>query len=291
MLITHITPITVCTYFSHHTSYAQHSIMVLTLPQHIFDKYEDEDVTVNVDPEKCTDKDFRELMIYLALTNLRDNKALKAKVIKQGEEIQSLVTAMNTKDEEIDSLHTLNVTLNNTVQSLRDDVATLRKDFVKQGDEVLALQRYTREWGLRFNGIPETKDENCIKLLEDKLAQVGLPHVKIENAHRLAAMQDGSTRTIAARCFSRVERREVLNKINRKKLFDLGVPVFESLCQFDADLKRRYAPKMKELYDEGHRVYYAKGNLFVDGRKYTGPVPPPLPPRPRGPRTNTTDHY
>jgi len=237
-------------------------------------------VTVNVNPETCTEKDFRELMIYLAITNQRENKKLLDKVQKQGEEIQSLVTAMDTKDEEIRSLQRDNSKFQDDFQALHDQFAALRKDLVTQGEEVLSLQRYTREWGLRFNGIPETKDENCIQLIEAKLSEVGLPHIRIENAHRLGATpEDGSHRTIAARCYSRPDRREVL--INRKRLFDIDVPVFESLCKYDADLKRRYGPMMKQLYDEGKRPYFSKGNLFVDKRKYIGPVPPPLPPRPR----------
>ena len=59
----------------------------------------------------------------------------------------------------------------------------------------------------------------------------------------------------------------------------MGIPTFESLCKHDSDLKRRYGDVMKKLYNEGKRVYFSKGQVMVNGQKYTGPVPPPLPAR------------
>ena len=149
-------------------------------------------------------------------------------------------------------------------------------------DDVTGLQRYTREWGLRFNNIEENTGENCIKLVEGALAKVNLGHIKIENAHRIGPKDDNYPRTIAARCLYRPERREVLN--NRRKLFEKGIPVFESLCQYDSDQKRRYSDIMNRLFQEGKRVYFSKGNLMVNGQKYAGPPPPPLPARQHGQR-------
>ena len=258
---------------------------MISLTEGFISKYQDSDV--KIDPANCTETDFREILIYLAVNNQSEIKSLKEKVTRLDVEVECLTTAMDAKDQEITDLRLENVSIREKFDRLESEFISMKKDVSSQSDELLNLQRYTREWGLRFNNVAETYDangklnEDCVKIVESFLGKVGLPHVKIENAHRVGPKsEDGSPRTIAARCFSRPQRREVLD--NRKKLFDIGIPTFESLCKFDADRKKRYGPVMKRLYDEGKRVYYTKGQVMVNGHKYAGPLPPPLPPRVRG---------
>lgn len=254
---------------------------MLNLPQGYVSKYDDPNVEVNIDPGSCTEKDFRELVVYLAIMNQKEITSLKGQITELDTEVKCLTTAMTAKDDEISELKVENAKLSENYHTLEGEVKLIKKELSFQGEEIVNLQRYTREWGLRFNNVAEKNDENCIKLVESVLVKVGLPHVKIENAHRIGPKpEDGSPRTIAARCYSRPERKEVL--YNRKKLFDIGVPTFESLCKFDSDMKKRFGPVMKRLYDEGKRVYFSKGTLIVNGQRYAGPLPPPLPVRARG---------
>ena len=256
---------------------------MLTLPEGYVNKFQDPNVVVDFDPVNATEKDFRELIVYLAVLKQKETAELTNKVSVLTEEVNNLTTAMEAKDDEVAELMEANQRFQEMNADLEIEVDSLKKEVATWSEEVINLQRYTREWGLRFNNIAETPNEDCIKLVEGALNKIGLGHVKIENAHRIGKKPaDGYPRTIAARCHSRPERKEVLNK--RKKLFEIGIPTFESLCKHDSDLKRRYAPVMKRLFDEGKRVYFAKGTLMVNGFKYAGPLPPPLPERTERPQ-------
>ena len=247
---------------------------MLVLSDEIMEKYEGEE-DINLNPTNISDGDFRELICYVAVVSQSEHKALKLRVDHLEEEVRSLTTAMENKDAEVEQLKEDKDKLNKRCDDMRVEFDSFKNDFSLLSDEVINLQRYTREWGLRFNNIAESPNENCVKLVEGALAKVQLGHVKIENAHRIGPKpDDGSPRTIAARCLYRPERREVLN--NRKRLFEMGIPTFESLCKHDSDLKRRYGDVMKKLYNEGKRVYFSKGQVMVNGQKYTGPEPPPL---------------
>ena len=250
---------------------------MFTLPDGYVSKFSDESQTHVIDPSKCSDQEFKEVIIYCAFMSQTQIKLLKEEVSGLKEDVTDLQTAMTAKDGEISDLREENKDLRSKFAKLEEDFGFLKSDVKLQSEQVLHLERYTREWGLRFGNIKEDTDENCVQIIEKLLAKVGMPHVKIENAHRIGVKSDDGPRMIAARCHSRPERREVLH--NRKKLFELGVPTFESLCKYDADLKKRYGPVMTRLYNEGKRVYFAKGQLMVNGRKYAGPPPPPLPAR------------
>ncbi len=56
----------------------------------------------------------------------------------------------------------------------------------------------------------------------------------------------------------------------RKKgdLRNLGVLVFDDLCQTDYDERKRLKPIMKLHYDQGRTVRFTRGMLYINGTPY-----------------------
>ena len=155
---------------------------MITLPDGYVSKFSDEKTTHIIDPRDCSEQDFRELIIYTAFMNQNQLKALK-------EEVEGLKTAMNAKDEEVTDIREKHNDLCDKFDALKEDFKLLQSEAKLQSERVLHLERYTREWGLQFGNIQETTDENCAEIIENLFAKVGMPHVKIENAHRIGCFK------------------------------------------------------------------------------------------------------
>ena len=90
----------------------------------------------------------------------------------------------------------------------------------------------------------------------------------IENAHRIGGLRadnGADPRLIIAKFIYRPERFCV---IQRKRDLKNGVRVSEDLIWKDRQKKKKLNDVMKQAYDEGKKLRFRHGNLYIDGVVY-----------------------
>ena len=106
-------------------------------------------------------------------------------------------------------------------------------------EKLLSLERYSRDFNLRFYNISERPGENCIERLQTLLSEdLGFTPV-IENAHRIGCPRTDSganSRPIIAKFLYRLERLQVIQK---KTMLKNGVTVSDDLIWEDRQTKKK----------------------------------------------------
>ena len=238
---------------------------------------EEDDLTINFNPKTASDADFKSFMTWCYLERKKSDNYINDKIDGLEQKVRDVEGALEVKDQEISELDGKNKTLEEKVNDLTKQVKTLIEQLMPEIDNrVLELERYTRGFNLRFYNFPEEinnqRKEDCKAKLQNKLASVGLPNIKIENAHRVGPYnpQAKGPRGIIARFHERPEKKQVLAK--RTQLYAAGCPVFDDLCKQDLMAKAEHAEAMKAIWSPTNRTYFSRGRWYVNGRPYT-PVP------------------
>jgi len=133
--------------------------------------------------------------------------------------------------------------------NLTCDITKSAKEIDVTYERLLLLERYSRDYNLRFYNIPESTGEDCIANLRDIIGN-DLPfQPNIENAHRIGPFKDdGTPRRILAKLLYGPERFRVIKK--KKDLRD-GVRVSDDLIWEDRQKKKQLRFVMKEAYEAG----------------------------------------
>ncbi len=116
---------------------------------------------------------------------------------------------------------------------------------------------------MSFGGFPEAVSDNVVELLCSAFCKVGLTNVSIEYAHRVGVKTNSNNRLIIARFVSRFQRDQILKL--KRDLRNNNVFVYEDLCHVDYAERKRVLPIMNAKFQQGHRVKFTKGRLYVDG--------------------------
>ena len=106
-------------------------------------------------------------------------------------------------------------------------------------ERLLQMERYSRQYNLRFFNIPEDSSEDCIKKLQSILSDDLGIETSIENAHKIGgprAVDGADPRPITAKFIYRPERFCVSQ---RKRDLKNGVRVSEHLIWEDRDRRKR----------------------------------------------------
>ena len=245
---------------------------------------EDDDLTITFNPKTASDADFKSFMTWCYLERKKSDVYLNNRIDVLEHNLQDVETALGAKDGEINDLNDKNTALEQRVIHLETQVKTLLEQLMPEIDNrVLELERYTRGFNLRFYNFPEEinnhRKEDCKAKLLNKLTSVGLPNVKIENAHRVGPYDPHAKgpRGIIAWFHERPEKKQVLAK--RTQLYAAGCPVFDDLCKKDLIAKAQHADAMKAIWSPTNRTYFSRGRWYVNGRPYT-PVPAAVPDTP-----------
>ena len=105
------------------------------------------------------------------------------------------------------------------VDKLEDEVSKLATNVNQAYERLLSLERYSRDFNLRFYNIPEDSNENCIEKLKTILSNdLGIKPV-IENPHRIGGPRTGASndpRPVIAKFLHRPERLQVIQ--NKRSL-------------------------------------------------------------------------
>ena len=238
----------------------------------------------DINPLKCDKNDFRALISYFLVKQVKEADELRGVVAKLKAENTTLQTSVNDVVEEnlalrqkVDILSNNDQQRETTVRDLEDRVRKLEilrdsaeKDAMADRDRVLNLERHSRSRNLRFAiKTRETDKEDTTKLLNDELTKQGI-NVTIEHSHRVGKKDPKGVkqRQIIACFLYRPDRFKVINK--RSELFTAGVQVYDDLCAYDFALKKKHSDHMKQLHLAGKRVRFSRGFWWVDGAKFEG---------------------
>ena len=243
---------------------------------------ENEDQVVEIDPTNCTKVEFRSIVTYFAIQSMENYKELKAEISNLKHENSELKTSLNTVVEENILLKTdvksLESRLDISEAELREITARVKVlenfkvNHVKRSDEgenrILQLERHSRKRNLRFiMDAPETEGEDTTVVLKDALGKLGL-NPTIEHSHRTGKKVEGKPRQIIACFHNRPEMFAVMGK--RNELFTRGIKVFQDLCFFDLQEKRKHGDYMQQLHNQGKRVQFNRGAWYINGVKFSG---------------------
>ena len=132
-------------------------------------------------------------------------------------------------------------------------------------ERLLSLERYSREYNLRFHNIEESPGEDCLQKIQDILATQLNLEPKLENAHRAGPRSDAQPRAIICKFVYRPERYKVIRK--KRDLSD-GVWITEDLIWEDREKKKKLKDVMKEAFEGGKKPRFHRGNLYIDGVLY-----------------------
>ena len=235
-----------------------------------------------IDPTNCTKVEFRSIVTYFAIQSMENYKELKAEISNLKHENSELKTSLNTVVEENILLKTdvksLESRLDISEAELREITARVKVlenfkvNHVKRSDEgenrILQLERHSRKRNLRFiMDAPETEGEDTTVVLKDALGKLGL-NPTIEHSHRSGKKVEGKPRQIIACFHNRPEMFAVMGK--RNELFTRGIKVFQDLCFFDLQEKRKHGDYMQQLHNQGKRVQFNRGAWYINGVKFSG---------------------
>lgn len=131
-------------------------------------------------------------------------------------------------------------------------------------------ERYSRDYNIRIIGVEEEEGEDCITILLNYLATLGFQDVaaEVENAHRTGKRnENGRPRHIIAKLYSRPFKRRLLQiaKTPDKKAMLNGVRFVEDFTHNDFEARKKALPIMQKAFEEGKKVKFTKGKLYVEG--------------------------
>lgn len=137
------------------------------------------------------------------------------------------------------------------VEKLEGEVNKYATNINQAYERLQALERYSRDFNLRFYNIPENPGENCVEKLQTMLSDdLGIKPM-IENAHRIGRPRTGAAsdpRPVIAKFLYRPERFRV---IQNKRSLKNGVRVSDDLIWEDRQQKKKLKEVMKLAYEEG----------------------------------------
>ena len=133
--------------------------------------------------------------VQLNESSLNDISARLTKINHNYEEVKGELHDANCKIEEIES----------TMQNQAQQIGAMHERF-------LSIERYSREYNLRFHNIPESPGEDCRQKIGDILTEQLKMEPKIENAHRVGPSIADKPRAIICKFVYCPERFKVLQK-------------------------------------------------------------------------------
>lgn len=229
----------------------------------------------------------------------KTTKEMKASFELRLQNLESTATTNKKKvgdiEDSLNYVHKEVADLKESVTQLKKENKELRekvnnaqkqsKETVKKADAVRDemvsrlndLERRTRDYSIRVRGIPEElvkEREDHRKLIAQVLIENRLvptddaPSVvnEMEIAHPLVPAINGK-RNFIARFFSRPYRERVIRAAKGKTAFVQAEKVTEDMTKLDRDLKTKAFPQMQKAYQEGKRVKFQKGKLYIQGKE------------------------
>ena len=148
---------------------------------------------------------------------------------------------------------------NTKIDQIENYITKYAQEINDTYERLLSLERYSRDYNLRFYNISDSTGEDCIAKLRDILESELQLQPSVEDAHRI------SPRQILAKFLYRLEHFRVIKK--RRDLSD-GLRVSHDLIWEDRQKKKQLRSVMSEAFETGKRPRFHHGKLYTDGALY-----------------------
>ena len=188
--------------------------------------------------------------------------------------IESVISKIDEIDNLKPKVEKLEEEVGNMKQSVNTTFTETRKLFQECNEElkrrVERLERYSRDFNIRVVGVVEQDGEDCLLIIRNYLTLLGFQDDlgEIENAHRTGRKREEKPRNTIVKLYSRPFKRVLLrvakNQENKQALN--GVRFVEDFTPYDFEIRKRALPIMKDAFDQGKKVRFTRGKLFIDGK-------------------------
>lgn len=225
-----------------------------------------------MDSSTNEDQDFETYVRECLGSMLRDMESIKSNQTVFQQDLAEMKRKLDTTAESLNlKFETLNGELHEYMvktDTLETEVNNNAASIDRAYEKLLSLERYSRDFNLRFYNIPECPGENCIERLQTLLSEDLRFKPEIENAHRIGRPRTdagANSRCIIAKFLYRPERLQVIQK---KKQLKNGVTVTDDLIWEDRQTKKKLKDVMQQAYEEGKKPRFYHGKLYIDGVLY-----------------------
>ena len=218
--------------------------------------------------KETAEEDF-ETFVHHQLSSISDDlKEMKGTQFQIQRKIKSLYESSISKlkealDVKLEVLTGELYETNTRIDRIENDITKQAKEIDDTYERLLSLERYSRDYKLKFYNIPESTSEDCIAKLRDILENDLQLHPNIENPHRIGSFKDdGTPKPILAKFLYRPERFTVIKK---KSELRKGMRVSDDLIWEDRQKKKKLRSVMKDAFEAGRRPGFHHGKLYIDG--------------------------
>lgn len=201
--------------------------------------------------------------------DLEDSVNYAHKGIEEHKDIVARLKRDNTElREKLNSTQKCSKTLSTQLEDFKQDMMQQMND----------IERRSRAYSIRVKGVTaetvsassgDHKKVVAEILVKNKLVtatNVSDVVDRLEIAHPLGPPRIGKQNMIA-RFYARPYRDSVVRAAKGKYNLVGAEKIHEDLTKMDSDLKTKAYPKMKRAHDEGKRVKFQKGKLFINGEE------------------------
>lgn len=184
-----------------------------------------------------------------------------------GDDIERLINKVCTNftnqletkfNQRFDKLDSKLLDMSNTLNSLKTNTETNSKDICHLRVQIDQMNQISKKNSLRFNGLPETDDENTIDVLvtfiNNKLS-LSCTKADIDCAFRVGQPNQEKPRTLLGVFTQGWRRSEIFN--NKKILRNSGYSIFEDLTKprYDALMAAKKKFGNLNVWSSGGKVY------------------------------------
>ena len=165
------------------------------------------------------------------------------------------------------------------VKALEDDsqivtkkLEELQKKVLDYGDEMNKLERFSRRNNLRILGMAEERKEDTLEVVTNLLKEkFNFQEVELERAHRVGKPTPGRTRQIIFKLL-RYTDKIAIHRSAKDALKGTNLRIVDDLTKADLDRKISLHPIMNQAYNDGKKVRFYDGRLYLDGQLYGGAI-------------------
>ena len=141
-------------------------------------------------------------------------------------------------------------TLEETKKRLQEQTEALEKTLER-------MERHSRDFPTRVLGVVEEEGEDCLSIIQDFFAPLGLRDAggEVENAHRTGKKPDGKPRHVIAKLYSRPFKRNLLQVAKRQESKDAlnGDKFVEYFTPSDFQTRKKALQFMKQAFEDGKK--------------------------------------
>lgn len=174
--------------------------------------------------------------------------------------------AIEKNTKEIKTLKAENVELKKRCNVLEEKAG----DFMKiQEDHTMLInkqERFSRRNNVRIVGKDYAENEDCYKIAADVFIKVGVQDCKIDRAHRDGKPVQHRSRHILVK-LTHFQDKITIMKNARHALREDNFHVADDLTKIDLMEKRKWLPKVNELFQHGTKLHFSGGCWRAQGGK------------------------